>query len=54
MCWSGEGWLMSSKQEDQWGQDNLSGAVAVSAVMDIHIPSFVAGWRACSVRASAR
>ena len=50
----GEGWLTSSKQEHQCGEDNLSGAVAVSAVMDIHVPNLVAGQRARGVWASAR
>lgn len=49
----GEGWLTSTKQEHQWGQDNLSGATAVSAVMDIHVSNLVAGRRAHGVWVSA-
>lgn len=49
----GEGWFTSSKQEHQWGQANLSGATAVSPVMDIHVPNLVAGGRARGVWVSA-
>lgn len=47
-------WLTSSKQEARWGQDNLSGAAAVSAVMDIHVPNSAARQGAHGVWVSAR